>query len=249
MENKTERATKHKGGARIIVDGRPQQRQGNQRRRHQQELARQQHRAWRRWRRISGLVGALLLLGGSSAYVAFGQGTATHRNASQPGAPIDGVSCQAEMLAYHIHAALRLDWNGHPVILPANIGIPMSAAINQNGQNYCLYALHTHEFDHAAGIIHVESPSPQIYTLGQFFDIWRATARWDAQGGLGASVDASFVKALQRAKPSAIHIYVNGQPHEAGYRNITLTAHKVITVEIGAPLRPPMTQVTFPNGE
>ena len=34
----------------------------------------------------------------------------------------------------------------------------------------CIYWLHTHAPD---GIIHVESPTQRIYTLGNFFDEWR----------------------------------------------------------------------------
>ncbi|HVA52669.1 MAG TPA: hypothetical protein VNF05_04060, partial [Acidimicrobiales bacterium] len=33
----------------------------------------------------------------------------------------------------------------------------------------CLYWLHTHVAD---GIIHVEAPKKQSFTLGQFFDVW-----------------------------------------------------------------------------
>jgi hypothetical protein len=33
----------------------------------------------------------------------------------------------------------------------------------------CFYRLHTHAAD---GIIHIESPAPHTYTLGQFFDEW-----------------------------------------------------------------------------
>jgi hypothetical protein len=153
------------------------------------------------------------------------------------------------MLGYHIHAALTLYENGRRVLLPANIGIPVSRAINRNGQPTCLYWLHTHGFDHVLGIIHIESPTRRTYRLGQFMDIWYDTALWDARGGLGYSVDATFVEALRRARPSEIHAYVNGKPIGSGYRSITLTAHKVITIEIGRPLKPSTAQVSFPQGE
>ena len=148
------------------------------------------------------------------------------------------------MLNYHIHAHLTLYENGRAVPLPAQIGIPYSQAIS--GQHYCLYWLHTHD---ASGVIHIESPTARLYTLGQFFDIWHYTSLWDAQGGLagpaGLVFDSSFVDALRSAKPGEIHVYVGGKLVSTGYRNITLTAHKLVTVEIGTPLKPPTTHYNF----
>jgi hypothetical protein len=200
-----------------------------------------------------GLVALLLVFGAGAYYVsARSSAPATTATPVQPGANIDSVSCQAEMLAYHIHAALIMYDNGQRVTLPADVGIPINAAINQNGQNYCLYSLHTHDSDHAAGIIHVESPTQGTYTLGQFLDIWHYTALWDKQGTLAAankiSVDGSFADAVRGAKQGAVHAYVDGKP-VSSFRDITLTAHKVITVELGAPLVKPTTSVTFPAGE
>ena len=152
------------------------------------------------------------------------------------------------MLKYHIHAHLTLYKDGKRVPLPADVGIPYSQAIG--GRHYCLYWLHTHD---TSGVIHVESPTARLYTLGQFFDIWHYTSLWDAQGGLagpaGLVVDASFVTALKAAKPGEIHIFVDGKPVSSDYRSITLTKHKLVTVEIGTPLKPPTTHYTFPAGE
>jgi hypothetical protein len=211
-----------------------QERRRQQRR---QQLARQQRRqSTRRWSIIGGVL-LLLLLGGGGAYFSFARG-------SQPGASIDGISCQSEMLNYHIHAHLTLYKNGKPVPVPAEVGIPFSQAIG--GQHYCLYWLHTHD---ASGVMHIESPTARLYTLGQFFDIWHDTSLWDAQGGLagpaGLVVDASFVNALKAAKPREIHIFVDGKPVSSDYRSITLTKHRLITIEIGAPLKPPTTHYDF----
>ena len=218
--------------------------------------AAQARRRTLRLRYMGGGLVTLLLVFGIGAYYVSARSSAPSTTSStapaQPGANIDGVSCQAEMLAYHIHAALIMYHNGKRVTLPADVGIPINAAINQNGQNYCLYALHTHDSDHAAGIIHVESPTQGTYMLGQVLDIWRYTALWDKQGTLAAankiSVDGSFVDALRQAKPSDVHAYVDGKPARS-YRDIILTAHKVITLELGAPLVKPTTSVTFPAGE
>jgi hypothetical protein len=219
-----------------------QERRRQQRQQRRQQLVRQRRRqATRRWSIIGGVLLLLLIGGGAGAYVAFNH---SHTAAGQPGAPIDGISCQSEMLNYHIHAHLTLYKGGKPVPLPAEVGIPFSQAIG--GQHYCLYWLHTHD---ASGVIHIESPTARLYTLGQFFDIWHATSLWDAQGGLagpaGLVVDASFVNALKAAKPREIHIFVNGKRVSTSYRDITLTKHKLITIEIGTPLKPPTTHYDF----
>jgi hypothetical protein len=200
----------------------------------------------RRWSIIGGVL--LLLLiggGGAGAYFAFNHSPTA---AGQPGARIDGISCQSEMSNYHIHAHLTLYENGRVVPVPAYVGIPYNSAINVGGQHTCLYWLHTHD---ASGVIHVESPTTpkRPYTLGQFFDIWRYTSLWDAQGGLAGVVDSSFVNALKAAKPGDIHVFVAGKPVSADYRSITLTKHKLITIEIGRPLKPPTTHYTFSAGE
>ena len=52
----------------------------------------------------------------------------------------------------------------------------MTPAVTQTAQapfvqaTRCYYWLHTHTND---GVIHVESPTQRLYTLGDFFDIWR----------------------------------------------------------------------------
>ena len=221
-----------------------QSRQERRRQQRRQQVARHQRRqATRRWPIIGGVL--LLLLvggGGAGAYFAFNH---SHTAAGQPGAPIDGIPCGgSEMLNYHIHAHLALYRNGRPVPLPAQIGIPYSQAIG--GPHYCLYWLHTHD---TSGVIHIESPTPRLYTLGEFFDIWRYTSLWDAQGGLAGQadlvVDSSFVNALKAAKPREIHIFVDGKPVSRDYRRIPLTKHKLITIEIGTPLKPPTTRYDF----
>ena len=218
-----------------------QSEQERRRQQRRQQLARQQRRqSTRRWSIIGGVL-LLLLLGGGGAYFSFARG-------SQAGTSIDGISCQSEMLDYPIHAHLTLYKDGKRVPLPADVGIPYSQAIG--GRHYCLYWLHTHD---ASGVIHIESPTARLYTLGQFFDIWRYTSRWDAQGGLagaaGLVVDASFVTALKAAKPGEIHIFIGGKPVSTSYRDITLTKHKLITIEIGTPLKPPTTHYDFSAAE
>jgi hypothetical protein len=76
--------------------------------------------------------------------------------------PIAGIECERnERLNYHVHARLGIFVEGEPIEIPSNIGI-------KRGE--CLYWLHTHEGQ--PGIIHVEAPSKEGFTLGQFFAIW-----------------------------------------------------------------------------
>src|SRR5579864_8717411 len=78
---------------------------------------------------------------------------------------VDGIECDTtEYTVFHVHAHLDIFVNGHPLIVPALIGIE---------SNTCLYWLHTHTPD---GVIHIESPQERGFTLGQFFDIWQSTS-------------------------------------------------------------------------
>jgi hypothetical protein len=83
------------------------------------------------------------------------------------GQPIGGIQCDREEFSiFHIHAHLDIFVNGQPYAVPESIGI-----INDRT---CLYWMHTHD---RSGIIHIEAPQTRTFTLGQFFDIWKATVK------------------------------------------------------------------------
>jgi hypothetical protein len=141
------------------------------------------------------------------------------------GQTVDGIQCGAtEQLAYHIHARLATYVNGQPESLPAGIGIP-GALVQQSplgpvvGQGQCFYWLHTHTTD---GVIHIESPTSRIYTLGNFFDVWRQP--------LGATQVGP-----NRGKVTA---FVNGKPWTKDPRSIPLDPHNVIQLDVGSPAVP-----------
>ena len=150
------------------------------------------------------------------------------------GQTVDGIGCQAgEQTLFHIHAHLTVFVNGSARQVPAAIGIP--GAVSQSspagsfvGQGTCFYWLHTHAAD---GIIHIESPVHRTYTLGNFFDEW------------GQPLSAS------RVGPASGHVVAiyNGQVFTGNPRDIPLTAHAQIQLEVGTPLVAPE-QITFPNG-
>jgi len=151
------------------------------------------------------------------------------------GQPVDGISClNGEQVAYHIHIHLAVFVNGHPRQIPAGVGIvpprqvqttPVGAFIN-NGA--CFYWLHTHAAD---GIIHVESPTVNVYSLGNFFDIWHQQLGRDRVGPARAPVT----------------VFLNGHRDNVDPRSIPLTAHQVIELDVGTPLIQPRA-VAFPPG-
>ena len=138
---------------------------------------------------------------------------------------VDGISCAPiEQLAYHIHAHLSVFDNGSLWSLPGGVGIPGSVVEQTNEGPVafggdCYYWLHTHAPD---GVIHVESPTARIYTLGDFFDIWHQP--------LSATQVASV-----KGKVTAV---VNGKPWTKGPRTIPLLPHAVIQLNVGSPTVP-----------
>jgi hypothetical protein len=142
--------------------------------------------------------------------------------------PVNGIKCAPlEQLAYHIHAHLAVFDNGTLYQLPAGIGIPGSTAEQTNegpiaAGGSCFYWLHTHTTD---GIVHVESPTKRIYTLGDFFDIWHQP------------LSTHRVASLH----GAITTFVNGKPWTKSPRAVPLLPHEDIQMEIGQPAPPIVT--------
>jgi hypothetical protein len=150
------------------------------------------------------------------------------------GQSVDGIGCQTgEQTLFHIHAHLTIFVNGSARQVPAAIGIPGAQATSTPQGPFiesgtCFYWLHTHAAD---GIIHIESPVVRTYTLGNFFDEWRQPLGPDQVGPASGHVVAIY----------------NGQVYQGNPRNIPLTAHAQIQLEVGTPLVAPE-QITFPNG-
>jgi len=141
---------------------------------------------------------------------------------------VDGISCAPiEQLAYHIHAHLAVFKDGRLYQLPAGVGIPGSVAEQTNegpvaAGGKCYYWLHTHTTD---GVIHIESPTKTIYTLGNFFDEWHQPLSSTAVASLRGAITA----------------FVNGKPWKKSPRDIPLLPHEDIQLEIGEPIPPIVT--------
>ncbi len=153
---------------------------------------------------------------------------------SATGQAVDGIGCNtSEQTLFHIHAHLTIFVNGVARQVPAAIGIP--GAVPQQtpagpfiGSGTCFYWLHTHAAD---GIVHIESPVQRTYTLGDFFDEWGQPLGPDQVG------------------PAKGHVTViyNGRVFEQNPRDVPLTAHAQIQLEVGTPLVAPES-ITWPNG-
>jgi hypothetical protein len=142
------------------------------------------------------------------------------------GSPVDKIRCEAaEQVAYHIHTHLAVFVNGASRSIPYGVGV-VAPAVTQTAQGpfaeatRCYYWLHTHAGD---GIIHVESPTSQHYTLGNFFDIWGQPLTGQRVGPATGTVTA----------------YVNGRRYAADPRSIVLAGHEDIQLDVGTPVVPP----------
>lgn len=129
------------------------------------------------------------------------------------GETVNGIQCQSnEQSLFHIHAHLAIFVNGAGRQIPQGIGIPGS----------CLYWLHAHAAD---GIIHIESPVQQTFTLGDFFDIWGQSLGPNQVGPATGPVTAIY----------------NGKLYNGNPRDIPLNAHALIQLDVGRPLVGPVT--------
>jgi hypothetical protein len=142
------------------------------------------------------------------------------------GATVDGVQCEAqEQVLYHIHAHLQVYVDGKPRALPAAIGMvgPVAEQTPYGpfyGAHQCYYWLHTHASD---GVIHIESPSVRIYTLGNFFDEWNQPLSGTQVAGEKGKVTA----------------YVDDKPWTQSPTAIPLLPHASIQLDVGSPVVPP----------
>jgi hypothetical protein len=215
------------------------------------EAARRAHaRRKRRRAVVAALATALVLLGGAVAVTGNG---ASHTAPVGPegvpipdapvlagvddrsaGAPVDGIECQGgEQVLFHIHAHLTVFVDGRPRRVPYGIGIPGAQVSPTPAGPFvtaesCFYWLHTHAAD---GIIHTESPVQRTYTLGDFFDVWGQKLSRTEVGPARGTVTALY----------------NGQVFRGNPRDIPLTRHAQIQLEIGRPLVPPVA-ISFPAG-
>src|ERR1035441_3835265 len=200
----------------------------------------------RRWPVIAGLLVILIVLGGGLTVWLSAGSSNSHRgpegvlifnvpdlassSSTLHGSSVDGITCRTiakESVKYHVHVHVAIYVKGQMRRLPAGIGITQpqlvvhdSAGVFKDVGLYdCLYWLHTHVAD---GIIHVEAPAKQSFTLGQFFDIWNQPLS-DSQVG--------------PAKGSVV-VFENGKKLIGDPRQTPLLPHGDIQIDVGTPIVP-----------
>jgi hypothetical protein len=133
------------------------------------------------------------------------------------GQTVDGIHCDAmEGSVLHIHQHLAIFDHGKPLSIPSDVGRPLIAG--------CFYWLHTHTPD---GIIHIESPNFNTFTLDKFFAVWgQPLTRTDVAGA--------------RPRPGErVVVWVDGNRYTGDPRAIALTQHLDVTIEVGPPYAKP----------
>ncbi len=115
-----------------------------------------------------------------------------------------------EGTALHIHQHLDIFIHGNAVPVPQDVGIDDAAGF--------IAPIHVHD---ATGIIHVESPVVQNFTLGQFFDIW------------GVRLTDQCIGGYCNSATSTIKMFVNGAPYTGNPRDLVLESHQEIAITYG----------------
>ena len=135
----------------------------------------------------------------------------------------------AEGTGLHSHQHLDIFIHGHTVLVPAGIGIGPSRSY--------ISPVHTHD---GGGVIHVESPVVQTFTLGQFFDIW------------GVRLTAQCLGSHCTDAQGTLKVFVNGELAAGDPRNIALARRQEIVVAYGteqeSPKPIPFEYEGFPPG-
>ena len=154
-------------------------------------------------------LGVLVLALGVGLYVTFSDSDV------KTFATTAGVKCQSrERLDFHQHAHLSILIRGELV--------PVSAEIGRTDD--CLFWLHTHSDD---GLVHIEAPGDQGFTLGQFFAIWdqplSETTLLTASAGGGEEVTAT----------------VDGAAFDGNPSDIPLNDEETIVLQLGPPFGTP----------
>ena len=118
--------------------------------------------------------------------------------------------------ALHLHQHLDLFVDGEPVEVPGDVGI---------GTGF-ISDLHTHA-QYPPGIIHVESPTPQDFTLGQFFAVW------------GVPLSATTIGNLSEKGAKQLRTWVDGKEVTADPTRIVLGERQQITIAYGTEAQVP----------
>jgi len=115
-----------------------------------------------------------------------------------------------EGTATHLHQHIDIFIHGKSVSVPPMIGVNVAERF--------IAPIHTHD---GSGEIHIEAPTVQRYTLGQFFDIW------------GVRLTSKCIGSYCEDPQNAIKAFVNGKPTAGDPRSIELDDHVEIVIAYG----------------
>ena len=132
-------------------------------------------------------------------------------------APLQLSSLSAQGTKLHIHQHLDIFVNGKRVTVPALIGIYGNGDPNNGG---FFVELHTHD---ASGIMHVEAPKIQAFTLGQFLGVW------------GVRLSESCIGGYCATPTNPLRFFVNGKRFVGDPNNIVLREHQEFAIVYGKP--------------
>jgi hypothetical protein len=165
---------------------------------------------------LSFIVYLVVVFGSAQYYTVYGQNQ--NQSISKYGInnitkSIGGIQCdKIEHLVFHNHTKLVVKIQNKTQNIPGGLGII---------PNNCIFWLHTHD---ESGIIHIESPLNQTYTLGQFLNIWKT---FD---------NSSFINNLSAVSDNHdINIFSNGvaiDPSSIDFNSIPLKDKSIITMDI-----------------
>jgi len=143
-----------------------------------------------------------------------------------------------ETLAVHYHAHLDVIVDGSPVQVPAGLGINAgpNGALPEHGSPG-IAPLHTHD---TTGILHIEAPRKDKFTLGQVFTEW-GVALSDGHIGAYATGDSG---------DRTVNVYLNGKRYAGDPTGLVLEAHDEIAVIATSPTHkvPIPRTYLFPEG-
>jgi hypothetical protein len=135
-----------------------------------------------------------------------------------------------EMLNVHYHAHLDVFVKGKPVTVPAGLGINIGPnnTMPAHGEPG-IAPLHTHD---TTGVLHIEAPRDDTFTLGQAFAEW------------GVLLSPRQVGAYRD-----VRVFVDGKRYGGNPANLVLQKHQEIAVVAGSGDVKVPSSYDFPPGE
>jgi hypothetical protein len=131
-----------------------------------------------------------------------------------------------ETLEVHYHSHLNVVVEGKAVPIAADLGI--NAAADRSRPEHGaqgIAPLHTHD---SSGVLHVEAPKADRFTLGQAFTLWDVAL---GKGRIGGYVDGQ--------KRRHVSVFVDGKPYAGDPRQIALKDHLDIDIVVASGVAKP----------